>query len=207
MPQISWGNAVLAATYMGLCSAVTRPTSREAILLGCPLLLQMWIHERFAHRSSKDGPLGVRGGGRRHRSSRPPHHGFFVVSPEGNDLPLRDSSRYDFCSSIHLTFLVLCSMFGLGSSRRRLTRTSLVRSNGWLMPGPVDAVRSCHGCCPCTTGALVPVHPRPGLLDDAETTGLRRLRREVRRPHGDDAVRPLPGCASTRCATSAASRA
>jgi hypothetical protein len=24
-----------------------RPTSREAILLGCPLLLQMWIHERF----------------------------------------------------------------------------------------------------------------------------------------------------------------
>jgi hypothetical protein len=47
MPQISWGNAVLAATYKGLCSAVTRPASREAILLGCPLLLHMWIHERF----------------------------------------------------------------------------------------------------------------------------------------------------------------
>jgi hypothetical protein len=47
MPQISWGSAVLAATYSGLCSAVTRPTSREVILLGCPLLLQMWIHERF----------------------------------------------------------------------------------------------------------------------------------------------------------------
>jgi hypothetical protein len=33
----------------GLCLAVTRPTttSREAILLGCPVLLQMWIHERF----------------------------------------------------------------------------------------------------------------------------------------------------------------
>jgi hypothetical protein len=27
--------------------AVTRPASREAILLGCPLLLQMWIHEWF----------------------------------------------------------------------------------------------------------------------------------------------------------------
>jgi hypothetical protein len=26
---------------------VTWPTSREAILLGCPLLLQMWIHKRF----------------------------------------------------------------------------------------------------------------------------------------------------------------
>jgi hypothetical protein len=38
MPQISWGSTVLAATYRGLC-AVTRPTSRKAILLGCPLLL------------------------------------------------------------------------------------------------------------------------------------------------------------------------
>jgi hypothetical protein len=47
MPQISLGSAVLAATYMGLCSVVTRPTSRETILLGCSLLLQMWIHERF----------------------------------------------------------------------------------------------------------------------------------------------------------------
>jgi hypothetical protein len=47
MPQISCGSAVLAATYKGLCSALTRPASREAILLGCPLLLQMWIHEWF----------------------------------------------------------------------------------------------------------------------------------------------------------------
>jgi hypothetical protein len=39
MPQISWGSAVLAATYRGLCSIVTRATSREAILLGFPLLL------------------------------------------------------------------------------------------------------------------------------------------------------------------------
>jgi hypothetical protein len=74
-------------------------------------------------------------------------------------------------------------------------------------PGPVDAVRSCHGRCPRTTGALVPVLPRLGLLDDAVTTGLRRLRRGVRRPPGDEAVRPLSGCASTRCAMSAAYRA
>jgi hypothetical protein len=47
MPQINWGSAILAATYRGLCSVVTGPTSREAILLGCPILLQMWIHERF----------------------------------------------------------------------------------------------------------------------------------------------------------------
>jgi hypothetical protein len=41
MPQINWGSVVLAATYRGMCSAVTRPASREGILLGCPLLLQM----------------------------------------------------------------------------------------------------------------------------------------------------------------------
>jgi hypothetical protein len=70
--------------------------------------------------------------------------------------------------------------------------------------GPVDAVRSFHGRCPRTTGALVPVLPRPGVLDDAATIGLRRLRRGVRRPPGDEAVRPLPRVASTRCATSAA---
>jgi hypothetical protein len=47
MPQINWGSAVLVATYRGLCSVVSRPTSREGVFLGCPLLLQMWIHERF----------------------------------------------------------------------------------------------------------------------------------------------------------------
>jgi hypothetical protein len=47
IPQISRGSAVLGATYRGLCSAVWRLASKEGILLGCPLLLQMWIHERF----------------------------------------------------------------------------------------------------------------------------------------------------------------
>jgi hypothetical protein len=71
----------------------------------------------------------------------------------------------------------------------------------------VDAVLSCHGRYPRTKGALVPVLPRPGLLDNAAMTGLRRLRRGVSRPPGDEAVRPLPGCASTHCAMSAAYRA
>jgi hypothetical protein len=71
-------------------------------------------------------------------------------------------------------------------------------------PGPVDAVHFCHGHCPRTTGALVPVLLRPGVLDDVVTIGLRRLRRGVRRPPGDEAVQPLTGVASTRCATSAA---
>jgi hypothetical protein len=129
-----------------------------------------------------------------------------VVSPEGNDLPLRDSSRYDLCSSIHLNFLVLCSTFGLGSSRRRPTRTSLVRSTGWSMPRSGGRRMLLPWSLPAHHRTLVPVLPRPGLLDDA-MTGLRHLRRGVRRPPGDEAVRPLPGCASTRCATSAAYRA
>jgi hypothetical protein len=74
-------------------------------------------------------------------------------------------------------------------------------------PGLVDVVRSYHGRCPRTTGAIVPVLLRPGVLDDAATTGLRHLRRGVRRPPCDEAVRPLPGGASTRCATSATYRA
>jgi hypothetical protein len=77
------------------------------------------------------------------------------------------------------------------------------RLNG-RCPGSVDVVRSCHGCCPCTTGALVPMLPRPGIQDDVATTGLRRLRQGLRRPPGDEAVRPLSGGVSTRCATFAA---
>jgi hypothetical protein len=124
-----------------------------------------------------------------------------MVSPEGNDLPLRDSSRYDFCSSIHLTFLVLCTT-GVAEEGLQGLRWS-DRPDG-RCPGPVDAVRSGHGRCPRTTGALVLVLPRPGVLDDATKTGLRRLCRGVRRPPNDEAVRPLPGCTSTRCTTSAA---
>jgi hypothetical protein len=83
-----------------------------------------------------------------------------LVSPEGNDLPLRDSSRYDFCSSIHLTFLVLCSTFGEEAEEGLQGLCWPDRPDG-RCPGPVDVVRSCHGRCPRTTGALVPVLPRP----------------------------------------------
>lgn len=44
--QRSWGSAVLAATYRGMCrgSCLSSPTSA---LLGCPLFLQLWSWERF----------------------------------------------------------------------------------------------------------------------------------------------------------------
>jgi hypothetical protein len=66
---------------------VSRPASREVILLGCPLLLQMWIHKRFdigwaRADLSEYEPLPDGTG-------RPPNHGFSVVPPEGNDIPYR----------------------------------------------------------------------------------------------------------------------
>ena len=44
--QRSFGSAVLAATYRGLCKACTLKARRSA-LVGCPLLLQLWSYERF----------------------------------------------------------------------------------------------------------------------------------------------------------------
>lgn len=46
IPQLSWGSAVLAATYRGMCNACTL-SRRKSALLGCPLLLQLWSWERF----------------------------------------------------------------------------------------------------------------------------------------------------------------
>lgn len=47
MPQFSWGSAVLAATYRGLCTGCLKVSSAEPIFVGCPLLLQLWSYERF----------------------------------------------------------------------------------------------------------------------------------------------------------------
>ena len=38
MPQYSWGSAVLAATYRGLCKASVQ-NKHNAIFTGCPILL------------------------------------------------------------------------------------------------------------------------------------------------------------------------
>ena len=47
VPPYSWGSAVLAATYRGLCDGCMK-THGNAILAGCPLLLQLWPYERLA---------------------------------------------------------------------------------------------------------------------------------------------------------------
>src|SRR6266508_3319666 len=46
VPTWSWGSAVLAATYHGLCDACSKMTA-NSLLTGCPLLLQLWAYERF----------------------------------------------------------------------------------------------------------------------------------------------------------------
>jgi hypothetical protein len=67
MPQISWGSAVLAATYRGLCSVVSRPAHKEGILSGCPLLLHMWIHERSTSVGPRPTSRSIPEAARRHR--------------------------------------------------------------------------------------------------------------------------------------------
>ena len=47
VPSNSWGEAVLVVTYRGLCDGC-RKTHGNAILAGCPLLLQLWLYERLA---------------------------------------------------------------------------------------------------------------------------------------------------------------
>ena len=47
VPAYSWGEAVLAATYRGLYDGCMK-THGNAILAGCPLLLQLWSYERLA---------------------------------------------------------------------------------------------------------------------------------------------------------------
>ena len=47
VPPYSWDEAVLAATYRGLCDGYMK-THENAILAGCPLLLQLWSYERLA---------------------------------------------------------------------------------------------------------------------------------------------------------------
>ena len=47
VPQFSWASAVLAAMYKGLCTGVTKVSAEEPIFVSCPLLLQLWLYERF----------------------------------------------------------------------------------------------------------------------------------------------------------------
>ena len=47
VPRFSWGSAVLAATYRGLCTTCMKSGAAERMFGGCPLLLQLWAHERF----------------------------------------------------------------------------------------------------------------------------------------------------------------
>jgi hypothetical protein len=46
-PQWSWGSAVLAATYRGLCEACTKTSFKQPVFTGCPLLVMLWSYERL----------------------------------------------------------------------------------------------------------------------------------------------------------------
>ena len=131
VPQISWGSAVLACLYRGLCMAVAKGHKQNGILLGCPLILQMWIHERFSVGQPKVDL----------REYDPP--------PEGHDPADRPTMGSLWClrKVINLDFLLIRSIYvimlsfllinifsvvcrtpGFPSRRRSRTRTSSARS-------------------------------------------------------------------------------
>jgi len=56
IPMWSWGSAVLAATYRGLCDACSK-TNKNTVLTGCSLLLQLWAYKRF----ESVGPSSITG--------------------------------------------------------------------------------------------------------------------------------------------------
>lgn len=47
VPSWSWGSAILAATYHGLCDACTK-TEVNGVFSGCSFFLQLWSYERIA---------------------------------------------------------------------------------------------------------------------------------------------------------------
>jgi hypothetical protein len=98
VPQISWGNSVLASAYGGLCSGVLKGRAAERILLGCPLLLQLWCHERFA--------IG--------RSVAP----FYTYEPlpEGHDMRDRFTMGSLWCLRKVISYLLLSICLSISSS-------------------------------------------------------------------------------------------
>jgi hypothetical protein len=46
IPKFSWGSAMLAGTYRGLCNACISE-AKEPVLTGSPMLIQIWSYERF----------------------------------------------------------------------------------------------------------------------------------------------------------------
>ena len=45
--QFSWTSTILVVTYRGLYTGVMKVSAEEPIFVGCPLLLQLWLYERF----------------------------------------------------------------------------------------------------------------------------------------------------------------
>jgi hypothetical protein len=196
VPQISWGNSVLVSAYRGMCSGVSKGRAAEPILLGFPLLLQLWCHERFAI-GRPVVPLYV-----------------YKPLPEGHDPRDCFTMGSLWCLRKVITYLSLSICVSISSSlfNRHLWFTfglyaDIVRPrlDEEGVQGLRRAVRCSHGCgrqvdavlrggCrgPRITGPLNFVLPRPAVLDDEVAIVVRHVRGVVRRPQGAEAVRPLP---------------
>jgi hypothetical protein len=189
----------LRARTGGLCLGVLKGRSAEPILLGCPILLKLWCHERFVI-GRQVVPLYA-----------------YEPLPKGHDPRARFTMGSLWCLRKVISYLSLSICLSISSSlfNRHLgftfglyadlvrpqldeegvqgLRREVRRSHG--RKRQVDALLrgGCRG--PCTTGALDFVLPRPPVLDDEVVVVVRHVRGGVRHPQGAEAVRPLPGVA------------
>jgi hypothetical protein len=178
---------------------VLKGHSSEPILLGCPLLLQLWCHERFTI-GQPVVPLYA-----------------YEPLPEGHDLRDRFTMGSLWCLRTVISYLSLsiylsilsCLVnphlgftFGLYADLvlprpdeegvhglHRLVRCSHERGR------QVDALLKGGSREPRTTWILVFVLPRPALLDDEDAVAVQHVRGGVRRPQGVKVVQPLPAMA------------
>jgi hypothetical protein len=170
VPQISWGNTVLASTYRGMCSRVLKGRSEQAILLGCPLLLQLWCHKKFT--------IG--------RPVVSLH--LYEALLEGQNPSVHFTMGSLWCLWMIISYLslsiclsILSSLFNphFGFTFRLYAGLVRSRADEEGAQGLHRSVRLSHGCGrqvdivlrggyrdPCTTGPLAFVFLRSTLLDD-----------------------------------------
>jgi hypothetical protein len=178
VPQINWGNSVLASACRGLCSGVLKGRSAEPILLSCPLLLQLWCHERFVF-GRPVVPVNA-----------------YEPLPEGHDPrdcftmgSLWRLRKVISCLSLSICLSILSSLFNphLGFTFGLYANLVCPRPDEGGVQGLRRVVRRSHGrrggCHdPRTTGALVFVLLRLELLDDEDAIVVRHVRGGVRHP-------------------------
>jgi hypothetical protein len=176
VPTWSWGAAVLACTYHGLCEACVK-TEPNGLITGCSLLLQLWAYERIAV-----GRLVV---------SLEPYEeelyedGYDDSWPTMGTIWMRPRSvRFFYFYSVFfsLTMQYITSLYILqrhwAPSQTRRSYPEFIRELDQLQPDDVvwEPYSAEGDWRACSTGPVWLVRCKPGPMADESGLGLRHLR-------------------------------